>query len=358
MLSFTLRIACLLFLLLSDAQAHLMPAGQGTIRIIGDSAYVLIAVPVTALAGFDDNGDKRLGLHELNVHRHDLGRQVNALMQLSASGEQPQLVFEDLLLPHSDQLASEGAEHVVVMRRYQWGFPLQSLQVTLSMFDRAAPPEGQLALRVLRGDATEVAVLSKHRFDHAFFAGKWETVRSYVRLGAEHILLGADHLLFLLTVLIAGAGWRYWLAMTATFTVAHSITLSLAALGWVQAPPSVIEPLIAASIILLAADTLLRGTTAAKQRLALVFACGLLHGMGIASILADLGLSSYNRIVALIAFNAGVEVGQLAFVAIMLALLALIRRCMPHEWHGNMIRVFSLLAALVAAGWVIERTLT
>jgi hydrogenase/urease accessory protein HupE len=338
-----------------SASAHLMPAGQGAVRVVGDSAYAVISVPVAVLAGFDDNHDGLIDADEIRTWRQSLGTQLSRMLDFRESGEPGKLVFEDLLLSHVDEKGFKGGDHIVVVRRYQWARPVQSLTLRADLFGVPQTMNTQLLMRGIRGEESEAAVLSRHHIEYTFFAGPLLALRNHVLMGAEHILLGADHLLFLLTILIVGAGWRYWLAVITSFTVAHSVTLTLAALEWVKAPSAMVEPLIAASIVLLALDNLVRGAGAARHRLVLVFACGLLHGLGIASALTDIGLSGGSRASTLIGFNLGVELGQMLFVACALSALYLARRVLHESWHGRLVQACSLLAAIVGAGWMVER---
>jgi hydrogenase/urease accessory protein HupE len=344
-------------LLALPASAHLMSAGQGAVRLVGDSAYSVISVPVAALSGFDDNHDGLIDLPELNAHRAELSRQVAQLLVFKDGDVAGKLLFDDLLLSHDDNNQIHPADHLIAMQRYQWAAPVTAFSITCHLFEPDATASAQLLVRAISGARSEVALLSRQRSEVQFFAGPWATFRNFLRSGAEHILLGPDHLLFLLTALVVGAGWRYWLAMVTSFTLAHSITLTLSALGVVHISPLLIEPLIAASIVLLAITNLVRGAGAVKHRVAVVFACGLLHGLGLASALADFGLSPENRVLSLLGFNLGVEAGQMAFVAVMLGLLHLVRRSMSLHWHARFLQACSLLAAVVGCGWVIERTI-
>lgn len=156
---------------------------------------------------------------------------------------------------------------------------------------------------------------------------------SYLALGFEHILEGADHLLFVfaLLVLIQSPG-RLVGAITA-FTVAHSITLALATLGMLRVPAPPVEAAIALSIVLLAVEILRRRSSgeqlAEKYPWVISFAFGLLHGLGFAGALSQIGLPEGDIPMALLAFNLGVEAGQLAFVAAVLALYAVVRFGLP-----------------------------
>ena len=173
------------------------------------------------------------------------------------------------------------------------------------------------------------------RFEH--FAGttqgRWAVVRTFVVSGIEHILIGPDHLLFLLGLLLLGGSlWRLATIVTA-FTVGHSVTLSLAALDLVRVAPTLIEPAIALSIVVVGVDNLLvrrriaeslSGTFDLRPWLAAAF--GLIHGFGFAAVLREVGLPPGALGWSLAAFNIGVELGQLAVVAVAVALLAAVRR--------------------------------
>jgi hypothetical protein len=143
--------------------------------------------------------------------------------------------------------------------------------------------------------------------------------------------------LFLLTVIVAGLGWRYWLWVLTSFTIAHSLTLVAGLLGWVQVPASIVEPLIAASIVWMAAlnlrrayrvrthatDTAHTAMPSLKLQVGTVFACGLLHGLGFASSMDGMGLHGTHLIASLVGFNVGIELGQVAVLAATLVLMQL-----------------------------------
>jgi hydrogenase/urease accessory protein HupE len=333
--------------------AHLMPAGQGTVRLVGDSAYVVVAVPASLLRIADDNQDGLIAVAEIDRHRAALDALVSQRLQLQAGGEPGRLVFSDLLISHAEDLAGRGADAIAVARRYQWAHAVETFSIQASIFE-PGKPQAQFLVRASFGELHESAVLTPDRADAAFFTGPLQVFTRALRLGAEHILIGADHLLFLLTVLVAGAGWRYWVAVVTTFTVAHSITLGGAVLGVVSAPPALVEPLIAASIVLLALDNIVRGQAKLGHRLFLIFGCGLLHGLGIASVLTESAVSSHNLVATLVGFNLGIELGQLVFVAGALAVLGLFKRAAP-GWQHRLVTSSSVVAAVVGSLWLLER---
>lgn len=346
------RLLAALALLPLLAQAHMAPAGHGVVRLVGDSAYATISVPVAALAGFDDNRDGLASPLEIDRHRGLLSMQVSALLEFRSGGVAGRLLFEDMVVSHPGETGNAGEKNIIVMRRYQWAQPVESISAKVGFFLADATRDETLALRVIKGQQGELALLKRSRDSHDYFAGSLALSKYFFGLGFEHIMLGPDHLLFLLTVLVVGAGWRYWFTVVTSFTIAHSITLAMTALGYISAPAAIIEPLIAASIVVLGIDNLRKREGIPKFRGVLVFGCGLLHGMGIAGALVEMGLAEGNRTVSLLAFNAGVEAGQLLVVAAGLGVLALAGRHRP-----RLVKYGSAAAAAVGAFWLVQRTL-
>jgi hydrogenase/urease accessory protein HupE len=182
----------------------------------------------------------------------------------------------------------------------------------------------------------------------------------YLTHGVEHILFGFDHLLFVLALILIVRSRRVLVWTITAFTLAHSITLALATLGWMHVPGPPVEAAIAASILLLAVEIvhLERGKIGLTARWPWVvaFAFGLLHGFGFAGALADVGLPQGDIPLALFAFNVGVECGQLAFVAAVLSIAALARRVgrgVPLESFA--VRVAPYGIGSLAAFWLFER---
>jgi hydrogenase/urease accessory protein HupE len=189
-------------------------------------------------------------------------------------------------------------------------------------------------------------------------AGAWQVARSYFRLGLEHILGGIDHLLFVAClVLLLTVGWRIVQAVTA-FTIAHSITLGGAALGYLGLPQRPVECVIALSILFLAVEIAKRDP--ARPRFTerfpwiVAFIFGLLHGFGFAGALAEIGLPEGEVPVALLTFNLGVEAGQIGVVLLLLALLALLRRVAAIHLE-RAVKFASYAIGIVSTNWLFER---
>ncbi len=185
-------------------------------------------------------------------------------------------------------------------------------------------------------------------------ASAWQTFAHYIPIGFDHIVpKGLDHILFVLGLFFMSTRLGPLLWQVSAFTVAHTITLALASLGYVSIPPQIVEPLIAASIVVVALENIY-SQKLSRWRIAVVFCFGLLHGLGFASVLAEFGLPPNAFFSALIGFNVGVELGQLAVIAVAFFVTA--------YWFGNkpwyrrrIATPASVLIAAVGAWWFVER---
>ena len=183
-----------------------------------------------------------------------------------------------------------------------------------------------------------------------------EVARQYFGLGYTHILpLGLDHILFVVGIFLLSARWRSVLLQVSTFTVAHSITLGLTMYGIVSLPAKVVEPMIALSIAYVAIENLVVSELK-PWRLALVFSFGLLHGMGFAGVLKDLGLPREQFLPALVSFNVGVECGQLTVIVAAFVLFAYWWQ--SRTWYRQRLVVpASMAIGAIGLFWTVQRVL-
>ncbi len=186
----------------------------------------------------------------------------------------------------------------------------------------------------------------------------WESAWTYGALGVDHILLGVDHLLFVLALLLLVRGGKRLVGAVTAFTIAHSITLALASLGVVHVPGPPVEACIALSIVFVASEILhsragRRGLTERAPWI-VAFIFGLLHGLGFAGALSETGLPEGSIVVSLLFFNLGVEAGQLAFIALVMGAVILIKRARP-SIMSSLGWLPPYLVGSVAMFWVIER---
>ena len=231
-----------------------------------------------------------------------------------------------------------------------------SLTVTAILFPY--DPGHQTFVNFYEGDAlTSQAILDRSHPTLEYFVGDRQgvlaVIRKFVPAGIHHILIGPDHLLFLVGLLLLGGSIRRLLLVVSAFTAAHSITLSLAALNLVTPPARLIEPAIALSIVYVGVDNLLVGR-GRDVRAWIAFAFGFIHGFGFANVLREMNLPSRALGWSLFSFNLGVEIGQLlVVVAVASALIALRSR---NEAAGRRLAFAGSLAViLVGAFWFVQR---
>ncbi|WP_295633067.1 HupE/UreJ family protein [Novosphingobium sp.] len=332
--------------------AHLLPAQTATMNVVGDTAYFVVSVPLSALHGIDDDRSGGASQAEITRHSREIADAFNRRFHVSSEGVAGRVLMTMAWSPQTEGPPADSA-YVVVLHSERFSSPPQRLVVETDLFG-TRPGEAQMTMtakRDKREDSAEVAILRPSAQSHAFFKGGLATFADFVRIGIEHILGGPDHLLFLLTIVVAAAGWRYWLGVVTSFTVAHSITLTLAVLGVVRVAPAVVEPGIAASIVLMAALNLWRGGPAGlaggRARIAVVFACGLLHGLGFAAAIGAIMAQGAHRLATLAGFNLGIELGQFAFVGAVLLLAAVLRRVVTVPPGFALTRIASVIAGVL-----------
>jgi hydrogenase/urease accessory protein HupE len=240
--------------------------------------------------------------------------------------------------------------------RYPLTHPLGAIIIDAALFPY--DPVHQTFVNVYEDKALVTqAILSQERtrFEHTTGTrqGTWAVVQKFTASGIHHILIGPDHMLFLIGLLLLGGSVRRLIVVVSAFTLAHSITLSLAALNIVDPPSSVVEPAIALSIVFIGVDNLIvRGGRDLRAWIA--FAFGFVHGFGFAGVLREMGLESRALVWSLLSFNLGVEIGQLLVVVVIASALAMLRA--TSETAGRRL-AFAGSLGVIAAGtfWFFER---
>ena len=207
------------------------------------------------------------------------------------------------------------------------------------------------------GQLRQQRVFTRDTSEQVYYAGTTDGVlavmRTFIPSGVHHILIGPDHILFLLGLLLLGGTWGTLVKIVSAFTIGHSITLSLAALDVLAPPAQIVEPAIALSIVFVGADNLMRGTGKdVRAWVALVF--GLVHGFGFANVLKEFGLPPEALGWSLFSFNAGVEIGQLSVVLLAATALVLVRRRSEFLEH-RIAQVGSIGVIAAGAYWFVER---
>jgi hydrogenase/urease accessory protein HupE len=239
--------------------------------------------------------------------------------------------------------------------RYPLTTPAGTVTVTAVMFPY--DPIHQTFLNIYEGDALTQAILDRGRTRFEYFAGTrqgaFAVIKRFLPSGIHHILIGPDHLLFLVGLLLLGGSIRQLTLVVTAFTVAHSITLSLAALNILSPPARLIEPAIALSIVYVGADNLLI-KDGRDVRAWIAFAFGFIHGFGFANVLREMDLPARALGWSLFSFNIGVEIGQLAVVVVVASALAALRA--RSAAAGRQLAVIGSVV-VIAAGtfWFVQR---
>ena len=316
--------------------------------------------------GLDTDDDGAISWGEVRTNQAEIASYAFSRLKLQSSEAICAIAIEDQLVDHH----TDGAYAVL---QFTGTCPAEIHGLTIDyrlLFDLDAQHKG--LLRLSNETLTQTAIFSQEFPTHSFTMTEgsiWQEVRQYLREGVWHIWLGFDHLLFLITLLLPAVLIRkdgQWKAVpdfttalrevvciVTAFTVAHSLTLSLAAVGLIWLPSRLVESAIAGSVVLAGIANLYPRIT--QRRWLMAFGFGLIHGFGFAAVLSDLGLPSDSLLLSLMSFNIGVEIGQLIIVVGLLPLAYALRD--SSSYQPLVLRAGSIAIILVALIWLAERAL-
>ena len=359
-------------LLCSSAWAHKPSDSYLTLRAVEGSKDIAVRWDIALrdldyVLQLDRDGNGELNWGEVRQRTEDITRLATSRLTLSADDKPCTWVSTGPLMldKHSD------GNYAVLSLSAQCEKLAREVKVAYSLFFDVDPTHRGLVQWIAPGGASAQALIFGTESASQSLAllpvGAWQTLRQYIVDGVWHIWIGYDHILFLLALLLpavlvrrqgqwepapqlGGAVKEVFKVVTA-FTLAHSITLSLAALEVVSLPSRWVESAIAASVIVAALSNL-HGTLETRRWI-MAFVFGLIHGFGFASVLADLGLPKDALVLALVGFNLGVELGQLAIVAVFLPLAFSLRS--TRFYRVGVLKGGSVLVAMLAAWWLVQR---
>jgi hydrogenase/urease accessory protein HupE len=354
-----LRLVATAFALLTAAgvQAHdpglsalLLQSSNSVLR----ATVTLACADAEALVRLDLNRDGTVGPDEFEQARPALEQTAGGALEVSVGGVRAKALGSSVQIDASGEVQLHQSFVLPVGPRLQVRSPLLG-----------SLPRGHRQYAVLRDsdgrplgdkllDATQ-AVFEAPLAGVVTVTQPPCSLGQFLFLGVEHIATGYDHLVFLLGLLVVGGSLRASAKIITAFTIAHSITLALATLELIRLPSSVVEPLIAVSIMYVGVENLLRRDLDKRWRLA--FAFGLIHGCGFASVLRELGIGANGTGVAapLLSFNLGVELGQLALAALILPAIGKLNR--RESYQLRYVPTCSLSVTLAGAYWFAERVL-
>jgi hypothetical protein len=354
----------------SAAEAHKPSDSYLTLKVAGnaiDGQWDIALRDLDYALGLDANQDGAITWGEVKAKHADIAAYALARLRLGPAGAPcPAQVRQHLIDNHSD-----GAYAVLRFTATCSTAP-KVLSVGYRLFFDLDPQHRGL-LRLEYQGATRAGIFGTEESDQAFTLGessRWKQFLDYASEGVRHIWTGFDHLLFLLSLLlpavlvrspVRGQRWQPAAGFAAAFldvvkvvsafTLAHSITLALAALSVIRLPSRWVESAIALSVVLAALNNI--RPLVYEKRWVIAFCFGLVHGFGFAAVLADLGLPPGSLLLALVAFNLGVELGQLAIVSVFLPSAYLLRA--SGLYKGLFLTTGSTAIALIASLWLIQR---
>jgi hypothetical protein len=367
-----LRLHTLLLLVLFALPAWAHKPSDSYLTLRGEADQIVLRWDIALrdldyVLQLDRDGNGELTWGEVRQRSADIERLATSHLALASQGEAcPWQPAGPLMLDrHSD------GTYAVLSLQAACPKLADQLDLRYSLFFDVDPTHRGLAQWTPAGEAQPQALVfandaTQQKLPLRAPSGL-DTLRQYVVEGIWHIWIGFDHILFLVALLLPAVllrvrgGWTAnpslrsamleVLKVVTAFTVAHSITLSLAVLGVISLPSRLVESVIAASVVVAALNNL-RGTID-RRRWVMAFVFGLIHGFGFASVLADLGLPKGALALALVGFNVGVEIGQLAIVAVFLPAAFLLRG--TSFYRIGVLRAGSLMVAVLASWWLIQR---
>ncbi|MCF8206769.1 MAG: HupE/UreJ family protein [Methylotenera sp.] len=360
-------IRCLLWLTLlfaGGAQAHQASEAYVIYRIEGAQVQQRLDVALRDLdrdLALDADGDGALSWGEVRGRWPDIERLAAEGLRFTADG----MACTPLDRPTPQLEAHSDGTYAVLISHWRCPSPVQALMLDYRLFARSDAAHRGLVR--LEGSAGEPLVLVPGAGQRRLHAEEGRGLGGFIVEGMGHIAGGLDHVLFLVTLLLVavfrrdGAGWQprerprsvlaETLKLVTAFTLAHSVTLGLAAGGFIDPPAAAVESLIALTVLLAALDNLRPFVPGPRWAMVAVF--GLVHGVGFAGPLKDLGLRGGALVLPLLGFNVGVELGQLAVVALLLP-PALLMRGQP-LYRRAIVPVLSAGVAALAGVWCLER---
>jgi hypothetical protein len=341
--------------LAGTAAAHWADLAVAEIAVGEREVDITLTFPTGLVRFADADRDGTLSAAEVDAHRARLTRDLSDRLRVTDGARPGTLTLGHLPVPATMQnLRIEARSHSTLRLTYSWQAPIRTVGLHYGFFEPGVSTASCLAT-ILHGGQVRSVVFTPESRDLTVRADGTSVVaqaKSFVVLGIEHIVTGYDHVLFLLSLLMLGGGLGCLMKTVSAFTVAHSITLSLAVLDIVKLPGQWVESAIALSIVYVAVENFWRREAALKNRWLITFGFGLVHGLGFASILQEFAIPRRELAVALASFNVGVEAGQVAIVTVAFLLLQALRRWPAELWVRRLVSAGAAAAGMV---WFVQR---
>jgi hydrogenase/urease accessory protein HupE len=345
-------LCLILVLLIAPAQAHPAPFSYLDLRLSQGQLEGALVVHVIDLA-HDLDMTPAAALFNLTLAESKREAILNLLQsRLSLTADGRPLQMELLRI---EPLLEREAMALHLRFPINASLGLLNIQCALFPYD----PQHQTFLNIYEKDSlTHQEMFNKDHTAFDYFTGSRQgalaVVKKFIPAGVYHIFIGPDHILFIVGLLLMGGSLLRLLTIVTAFTLAHSVTLTLAALEIASPPARLIEPAIALSIVYVGIDNLMVGKTGWDARVLIAFFFGLAHGFGFANVLREFGLPSQALGWSLFSFNFGVEIGQVCIVVVVASLLSALRN--RNKVMGERVAIIgSVIVILAGSYWFIQR---
>ena len=335
------------------AQGHELNTSYTSVLARSDTLMIQFAIDAADIArGFaaSEAREEVVGEDELKARAPQVAEYIKGRVRLIGDGEN----FQWGEVRSRTGLDEEGNLFIHQLFAIPLKEEVAELEMAVDFSDKFAPNHKNIAKILVPGKPVKQAVFSRENPSRLFVLAKrtsvWEYVVEFTILGVEHIFIGYDHIMFLLALIAVGGRLVNLIKIVSSFTVAHSITLVLAALEIVSLPGKWVEAGIALSIAYVALENF--WLKRVELRWIITFFFGLVHGFGFANVLRELGLPTKGLVASLLAFNIGVELGQICIVAVVFPLILWLSR---QSFQRPVVWAVSSLILLFGLGWFVER---
>ena len=333
--------------------AHELNTSYATMHVRGDIVAINFAIESADITnGFDvvPSMGTKAGPDELMAKGQEVSDYVTANSRMAADGDAVAWPMPRMRTSRD----REGNQFLRLLYVIGFSYNVADLGLTIDLSERFADDHKTLVSLFAEEKPPQQAIFSKQEPQRLFVVGEhislWANAVEFTKLGIEHIFIGYDHIMFLIALIIIGGRLSNTVKIVTSFTVAHSITLVLAALEIVQLPGKWIEAGIAFSIAYVALENF--WLKRSDLRWVVTFFFGLVHGFGFANVLRELGLPAKGLAVSLVTFNIGVEIGQICIVAILFPLILWVS---TRAYQRTVVSIVSAVIFLFGIGWLVER---
>jgi hydrogenase/urease accessory protein HupE len=338
----------IIFCLINPAMAHWADMSAMELNISGQENSAILTIPTKFLEKADTDKDGKLSAAEAGKAAFYIKGILSQNVYLKGDGQPGDI---DVIKVEQSGINIGGtANHSTLKLQWKWPKTVHSFRLHYGLFPPEAVNAKCLVSANINNQAQAFVFDRQNQEKQLLIPPKTESIRQFVLMGVEHIATGYDHILFLIALILAGGSFRYLVKIVTAFTLSHSITLSLAVLGLVALPSRLVESLIAASIIYVAAENLWRKKDEAHWLL--VFLFGLVHGLGFASILREMAIPREQLALTLVCFNIGIELGQ---IVIVFSAGFLLNRLYRSKWSQRIKPAGSFAIMLMATFWFVQR---